>query len=75
VYDVCWKGVNADGLSYEEELCGCSEPRGVMLLGDSAGAHFHVPAKWLYAPSLNEVSTAPALCISCRNVENAHYCG
>lgn len=64
--------MDADGLSYEEQLCGCSEPRGVMLLGDSAGAHFHVPAKWMYAPSLNEVSPAPALRISCRNVENTH---
>jgi len=53
---VCWKGVDPDGLSYEEELCGDSEPRGVMLFGDSAGAHFHLPYQWLYAPTLTQVS-------------------
>jgi len=53
---VCRKGVDPDGLSYEEEFCGGSEPRGVMLFSDSAGAHFHLPYQWMYAPMLTKVS-------------------
>jgi len=53
---VCLKGVNSDGVPYEDELCAGSEPRGVVLLGDSAGAHFHVPSQWMYAPLLTAVS-------------------
>lgn len=52
---VCLKGVDSDGVPYEEQFCGGSKPRGIILFGDSAGAHFHIPAKWLYAPMLTEV--------------------
>jgi len=54
---VCLKGLNADGVPYEEVLCGDSKPRGVLLLGDSAGAHFHIPRQWVYAPLLSQVSS------------------
>jgi len=53
---VCWQGVDPDGLLYEEEFCGGTEPRGVMLFSDSAGAHFHMPYQWMYAPMLTQVS-------------------
>lgn len=33
-----------------------SEPRGVILLGDSAGAHFHIPPKWITASQMSLVS-------------------
>ena len=53
---VCWQGVNDDGVPYERALCAESKPRGVMILGDSAGAHFHIPPEYLYAPLLSQVS-------------------
>ena len=31
------------GVSYEETFCEGSQPRGVIVMGDSASAHFHVP--------------------------------
>lgn len=33
-----------------------SEPRGIILLGDSAGAHFHVPPEWITASRMSWVS-------------------
>nr|XP_006816952.1 PREDICTED: acyloxyacyl hydrolase-like [Saccoglossus kowalevskii] len=35
------------GKPYEQLFCGDSKPMGVGLLGDSAGAHFHIPAEWV----------------------------
>ena len=40
-------GINlTSGLAHEEELCGGSGARGVIYVGDSVGAHFHVPPQW-----------------------------
>lgn len=33
-----------------------SQPRGIILLGDSAGAHFHIPPEWLTASQMSVVS-------------------
>ena len=41
------------GLAYEEELCGESGPRGVIYIGDSVGAHFHVPPQWFSPLEMN----------------------
>ncbi|XP_078607487.1 acyloxyacyl hydrolase-like [Branchiostoma floridae x Branchiostoma japonicum] len=41
------------GLPYEDVLCNGTEPRGMILLGDSIGAHFHLPPQWFEAKSLN----------------------
>ncbi|XP_070574301.1 acyloxyacyl hydrolase-like [Ptychodera flava] len=35
------------GIPYEQTLCGDSGPMGIAILGDSAGAHFHIPAEWV----------------------------
>ena len=32
--------------TYEELLCGGTRHYGVAILGDSAGAHFHMPEAW-----------------------------
>ncbi|KAJ8041747.1 Acyloxyacyl hydrolase [Holothuria leucospilota] len=40
------------GQSYEELLCGGSDQLGLILLGDSAGAHFHIPEDWVSAPDV-----------------------
>eukprot|EP00095_Tigriopus_kingsejongensis_P003537 snap_masked-scaffold106_size358372-processed-gene-1.9 protein:Tk03537 transcript:snap_masked-scaffold106_size358372-processed-gene-1.9-mRNA-1 annotation:"acyloxyacyl hydrolase-like" len=39
------------GVSYEEEFCEGTGQRGVIYIGDSVGAHFHVPPPW-FTPSL-----------------------
>ena len=41
---------------YEDELCGGTEPRGVAILGDSVGAHFHLPEEWFDSQKLSAVS-------------------
>lgn len=33
-----------------------SQPRGIILLGDSAGAHFHIPPDWITASQMSLVS-------------------
>lgn len=35
-----------------------SQPRGIILLGDSAGAHFHIPPEWLTASQMSLVSNS-----------------
>ncbi|XP_040820595.1 acyloxyacyl hydrolase isoform X2 [Ochotona curzoniae] len=42
-----------DGIPYEKKFCEGSQPRGIILLGDSAGAHFHIPPEWLTASQLS----------------------
>jgi len=44
------------GRPYESELCDGTEPMGLMLLGDSAGAHFHIPAQYFQAADITKVS-------------------
>lgn len=36
-----------DGIPYEEKFCKGADSQGVVLLGDSAGAHFHIPPEWM----------------------------
>ncbi|KAM4689407.1 acyloxyacyl hydrolase [Discoglossus pictus] len=36
-----------DGIPYEKKLCEGTNAKGIILLGDSAGAHFHIPPEWL----------------------------
>jgi len=40
-------GVNKlTGLPWEEELCDGTAAKGIIYLGDSVGAHFHMPPQW-----------------------------
>eukprot|EP01114_Cavostelium_apophysatum_P007754 TRINITY_DN19938_c0_g1_i2.p1 TRINITY_DN19938_c0_g1~~TRINITY_DN19938_c0_g1_i2.p1 ORF type:complete len:562 (-),score=85.30 TRINITY_DN19938_c0_g1_i2:69-1754(-) len=48
------KGKNTQGKAWEEVLCGNSGPLGTIVLGDSAGAHFSIPASFMNASELNE---------------------
>ena len=41
-------GGNSSGL-YEDMFCANSSPRGLVILGDSATAHFHIPPQWITA--------------------------
>eukprot|EP00698_Gefionella_okellyi_P023495 TRINITY_DN8044_c0_g1_i1.p1 TRINITY_DN8044_c0_g1~~TRINITY_DN8044_c0_g1_i1.p1 ORF type:complete len:587 (+),score=106.89 TRINITY_DN8044_c0_g1_i1:57-1817(+) len=45
-----WGADQQSGKSYEELYCAQSQPRGIAILGDSAGAHFHVPNQKLATP-------------------------
>ncbi|KAM7322654.1 hypothetical protein ACRRTK_018159 [Alexandromys fortis] len=45
-----------DGIPYEKKFCKGSQPRGIILLGDSAGAHFHIPPEWLTASQMSSKS-------------------
>lgn len=50
-------GMNpASGRSYEDELCGASQPRGVAVLGDSISAHFHLPREWFNSTEMSLVA-------------------
>lgn len=42
-----------DGIPYEKKFCEGSQPRGIILLGDSAGAHFHFPPEWITASQMS----------------------
>jgi len=41
---------------YKDELCGQSEPRGVIVVGASAQAHFEIPPIWLDAAKINSTT-------------------
>lgn len=45
-------GGNVTG-SYETQFCANSSPRGLVILGDSATAHFHIPPQWITADGWN----------------------
>ncbi|XP_029445360.1 acyloxyacyl hydrolase isoform X2 [Rhinatrema bivittatum] len=42
-----------DGIAYEKKFCEGTESKGIILLGDSAGAHFHIPDEWLMAEKMS----------------------
>ncbi|XP_044310441.1 acyloxyacyl hydrolase isoform X2 [Varanus komodoensis] len=42
-----------DGIPYEQKFCNGTESKGVIILGDSAGAHFHIPPEWLTASQMS----------------------
>jgi hypothetical protein len=42
------------GKSYEEELCSGTPHLGVVAVGDSAGAHFQIPPKYMNASLIDE---------------------
>lgn len=48
------------GTSYEELWCDGTPHMGVGLLGDSAGAHFHLPPQWFHAADINATT-----CVVC----------
>ncbi|XP_030059972.1 acyloxyacyl hydrolase [Microcaecilia unicolor] len=42
-----------DGIPYEKKFCEGTDSKGVILLADSAGAHFHIPPEWLTAETMS----------------------
>ncbi|XP_018569442.1 acyloxyacyl hydrolase [Anoplophora glabripennis] len=62
IYDSNCNGIygidNKTKISWEELLCTDSDPKGIIYIGDSIGAHFHMPQVWINPiefdwPSLN----------------------
>lgn len=51
-------GGNSTG-SYEDLFCANSQPRGLIMLGDSATAHFHIPPQWITADGWNMDQLVP----------------
>ena len=49
--------------TYEEQWCNGTHQLGTVVLGDSVGAHFHIPPEWLTASQLNDNSFADILTI------------
>eukprot|EP01119_Soliformovum_irregulare_P005018 TRINITY_DN1632_c0_g1_i1.p1 TRINITY_DN1632_c0_g1~~TRINITY_DN1632_c0_g1_i1.p1 ORF type:complete len:586 (-),score=154.28 TRINITY_DN1632_c0_g1_i1:68-1615(-) len=47
-------GHDANGQSYEELLCSGTQRMAAIILGDSAGAHFHIPPQWITAADMNK---------------------
>ncbi|XP_063262641.1 acyloxyacyl hydrolase isoform X2 [Prinia subflava] len=47
-----------DGIPYEEKFCKGAGSKGVVLLGDSAGAHFHIPPEWMTVTQMSAKSFA-----------------
>lgn len=45
-------GGNSTG-SYEDLFCAGTEQRGLIMIGDSATAHFHIPPQWITANGWN----------------------
>ncbi|XP_027625569.1 acyloxyacyl hydrolase isoform X2 [Tupaia chinensis] len=56
-----WGVDPSDGIPYEKKFCEGSQPRGIVLLGDSFGAHFHIAPEWVTAAqmSLNSFFNLP----------------
>lgn len=44
------------GIPWETKLCGSSKARGIVMFGDSVGAHFHFPLVWFNPKLITKVS-------------------
>ena len=49
-------GVDESDTPYEEKYCAHYPPKGVAILGDSAGAHFALPPNWFRPTLFNETT-------------------
>ena len=60
------------GASYEDTFCSSSDMRGVVVLGDSVSAHFHLPREWFNS---SEISVVRYLLFCCliKNSETHMY--
>jgi acyloxyacyl hydrolase len=57
-------GKDSSGNSYEDLFCKDTPPYGTIILGDSAGAHFHIPASWVTASEMNSTVYSDLLYIA-----------
>ncbi|XP_063778580.1 acyloxyacyl hydrolase isoform X2 [Pseudophryne corroboree] len=45
-----------DGIPYEKKLCEGTDAKGIVVLGDSAAAHFHIPPEWITTMNMSRNS-------------------
>ncbi|KAM4028377.1 acyloxyacyl hydrolase isoform 2-T2 [Anomaloglossus baeobatrachus] len=45
-----------DGIPYEKKFCDGTDSKGIIILGDSAAAHFHIPPEWLTPMTMSKNS-------------------
>ncbi|XP_075068663.1 acyloxyacyl hydrolase [Mixophyes fleayi] len=45
-----------DGIPYEKKLCEGTDAKGIIILGDSAAAHFHIPPEWITPMNMSKES-------------------
>ena len=50
------KGVDERGVPLEEKYCADYPSKGMVILGDSAGAHFAIPPNWFRPTTFNETT-------------------
>ncbi|XP_020643812.3 acyloxyacyl hydrolase isoform X1 [Pogona vitticeps] len=43
-----------DGIPYEQKFCNGTDSKGIIILGDSAAAHFHIPPEWITASKMSK---------------------
>jgi len=48
--------INPGGVPLESKFCGDFPPKGVAILGDSAGAHFSIPPNWFRPSKFNKTT-------------------
>lgn len=48
-------GYNSDNIPWEDAVCNGTEPRGLVVVGDSVGAHFHMPESWFDVTQFSKV--------------------
>jgi hypothetical protein len=48
-------------MPWEDVLCKDFDPRGIIYIGDSVGAHFHFPESWINPLLISEVSVVSFL--------------
>lgn len=60
------------GKTYEELFCSDTKNYGVVILGDSAAAHFHLPREWFSAVEISWKSFEPAPMIIADEIDWPH---
>ncbi|CAH2283065.1 acyloxyacyl hydrolase, partial [Pelobates cultripes] len=47
-----------DGIPHEKKFCEGTDTKGIIVLGDSAAAHFHIPPQWMTALNMSKETFA-----------------
>uniref|UniRef100_A0A8C0GA20 Acyloxyacyl hydrolase n=1 Tax=Chelonoidis abingdonii TaxID=106734 RepID=A0A8C0GA20_CHEAB len=70
------KGVDPkDGIPYEKKFCKGKSLNGIILLGDSAGAHFHIPPEWMTAAQMSLKSFSDLQVALTNELDWPHFSG
>ncbi|KAM8967056.1 acyloxyacyl hydrolase [Pelodytes ibericus] len=53
-----WGFDSKDGIPYEKKFCEGTDAKGIIVLGDSAAAHFHIPPEWMSPRNMSKETFA-----------------